>query len=191
MSENYKRRCFFIKKQYQGSYVIGNYILMVLVVLVFGGLLAYFTSDAMTMIYSHNDLQLERTPYILFKKVLIVAWLLFIPGGAFLVLRGIRQSHRTAGPLYKLENIFDEMSEGRIGQIIYLRNKDQCKVLAEKINIFNLKLATNIQEISSLAHEIEDVTHGDLDPAERLVLIKELSKDLTRKSDFFKVVNDR
>ncbi|MDH5523345.1 MAG: methyl-accepting chemotaxis protein [Desulfobulbaceae bacterium] len=191
MSENYKRRCFFIKKQYQGSYVIANYILVVTVVLLFGGLLAYFTSDAMTMIYSHNDLQLERTPYILFKKVMIVAWLLLIPGGAFLVLRGIRQSHRTAGPLYKFENVFDEMSQGRIGQTIYLRDKDQCKDLAEKINIFNHKLASNNREVSRLAHEIEEATQGELDPAERLVRIKQLSKELGRAADSFTVVNDR
>lgn len=191
MNPKYKRRHYFIDGKFQGQHVFNNYILTLIVILLFIGLFTFFTSDALTIVYTQNDLQLERTPLILLKKILLIAWILLIPGGIWITLRTIMVSHRMAGPLFKLEKTMDEMCLGKIGDRIYLRQKDHCKDLAEKINTLNSIYAEKIRTISLLAQQIDDTAQGTENPEIKLQKIEALSKDLQQSARFFTVVNDQ
>jgi len=191
MKPTYKRRHYFIDGKFQGQHVFNSYVLVLIVIVLFVGLFSFFTSDALTIVYTKSDLQLERTPLILLKKILLIAWILLIPGGIWITLRTILVSHRMAGPLFKLEKTMDEMCLGKIGEKIYLRQKDHCKDLAEKINALNTLYAEKISDISLLAQQIEESAHGTEDPEVKLQKIEALSKNLQQSARFFTVVNDQ
>lgn len=191
MNPNYKRRHYFIDRIYQGQHVFNSYSLAMIIIILFIGLFTFFTSDALTIVYTQNDLQLERTPLILLKKIVLIAWILLIPGGIWITLRTILISHRTAGPLFKLEKTMDEMCLGKIGERIYLRQKDHCKDLAEKINALNRIYAEKISTVSLLGQQIEDTAQGTENPEIKLQKIEALSKDLQQSVRFFTVVNDQ
>jgi len=191
MKPTYKRRHYFIDGKLQGQHVFNSYVLALIVIVLFVGLFSFFTSDALTIVYTKSDLQLERTPLILLKKILLIAWILLIPGGIWITLRTILVSHRMAGPLFKLEKTMDEMCQGKIGEKIYLRQKDHCKDLAEKINALNTIYAEKISDISLLAQQIEESAHGTENPEVTLQKIEALSKDLQQSTRFFTVVNDQ
>lgn len=191
MKPTYKRRHYFIDGKLQGQHVFNSYVLALIVIVLFVGLFSFFTSDALTIVYTKSDLQLERTPLILLKKILLIAWILLIPGGIWITLRTILVSHRMAGPLFKLEKTMDEMCQGKIGEKIYLRQKDHCKDLAEKINALNTIYAEKISYISLLAQQIEESAHGTENPEVTLQKIEALSKDLQQSTRFFTVVNDQ
>ncbi|MBA3004291.1 MAG: methyl-accepting chemotaxis protein [Desulfurivibrio sp.] len=191
MKPTYKRRHYFIDGKFQGQHVFNSYVLALIVIVLFVGLFSFFTSDALTIVYTKSDLQLERTPLILLKKILLIAWILLIPGGIWITLRTILVSHRMAGPLFKLEKTMDEMCQGKIGEKIYLRQKDHCKDLAEKINALNTLYAEKISDISLLAQQIEESAHGTEDPEVKLQKIEALSKNLQQSARFFTVVNDQ
>ncbi|MBU3936975.1 MAG: methyl-accepting chemotaxis protein [Proteobacteria bacterium] len=191
MKPTYKRRHYFIDGKFQGQHVFNSYVLVLIVIVLFVGLFSFFTSDALTIVYTKSDLQLERTPLILLKKILLIAWILLIPGGIWITLRTILVSHRMAGPLFKLEKTMDEMCQGKIGEKIYLRQKDHCKDLAEKINALNTLYAEKISDISLLAQQIEESAHGTEDPEVKLQKIEALSKNLQQSARFFTVVNDQ
>lgn len=189
MNPKYKRTHYFIDRTFQGQHVFYSYILALIVIILFIGLFTFFTSDALTIVYSRNDLQLERTPLILLKKILLIAWILLIPGGIWISLRTILVSHRVAGPLFKLEKTLDEMCLGKIGEKIYLRQKDHCKDLAEKINVLNKIYAEKISAVSLLAQQIGDAAQEAENPEIKLQKIEALSKDLQQSTRFFTVVN--
>lgn len=191
MKPTYKRRHYFIDGKFQGQHVFNSYVLALIVIVLFVGLFSFFTSDALTIVYTKSDLQLERTPLILLKKILLIAWILLIPGGIWITLRTILVSHRMAGPLFKLEKTMDEMCQGKIGEKIYLRQKDHCKDLAEKINALNTIYAEKISDISLLAQQIEESAHGTENPEVKLQKIEGLSKNLQQSARFFTVVNDQ
>lgn len=191
MSTNHKRRHYFIDGKFQGQQVFNSYILALIIILLFIGLFAFFTSDALTIVYTQNDLQLERTPRILFKKIVLIAWILLIPGGIWITLRTILVSHRTAGPLFKLEKTMAEMCLGKIGETIHLRQKDYCKGLAEKINALNRIYAGKIRTLSLVAQQIEETVQGTENPEIKLQKIEALTKDLQQAARFFTVVNDQ
>jgi len=191
MNQKYTRKHYFIDRTFQGQHVFNSYILALIVIILFIGLFTFFTSDALTIVYTQDDLQLERTPLILLKKILLIAWILLIPGGIWITLRTILLSHRMAGPLFKLEKTMDEMCVGKIGDRIYLRQKDHCKVLAEKINTLNTIYAEKISKMSLLAQQIDDTAQGTEKPEIKLQKIEALSKDLQQSASFFTVVNDQ
>ena len=62
----------------------------------------------------------------------------------------MRLTHRVAGPFYRFEKTVDEMIKGDLSVEVGLREKDEGKELAEKINLFNSKLLQNLNRIQDL-----------------------------------------
>lgn len=177
MAGNYKRRNFFINKQLQGKMMFQVYFLIVVGIILFSGLLLYFTSDSLTIVYQNNDLQVGKTPLIFLHDLFKVSWILLIPVGLLVVLSVLFQSHRTAGPLYKFEMVLDEMIAGNIGKEVWLRNKDNGQDLATKLTIFNRKIAASLSHLQELNGQLEDcVSEQDLTVLHNT--IKELSTEI-------------
>ncbi|MDA3971860.1 MAG: hypothetical protein PF442_10975 [Desulfobulbaceae bacterium] len=155
MARNYKRRNFFINKRLQGKMMFQVYLLLAVGLVLFSGLLLYFTSDSLTIVYQNNDLQVGKTPLLFVHELLKASWILLIPIGLLVVLWVLLQSHRTAGPLYKFEMVLDAMISGRIGGIVYVRKKDEGQELAKKLTVLNRKLGDTFSHLQSLNDELE------------------------------------
>jgi methyl-accepting chemotaxis protein len=141
---SYKRRNYFINKEFQGRYIFNYFLLVTLGSLLFIGVFSFFSSNTLSIAYSNYHLQLGVTPGILFKKILSTQWLLIVFGGGIVVLVTLVLTHRVAGPFYRFEKTLDEMIEGDISNKIVLRQKDEGKDLAQKINAFNFILGDKL-----------------------------------------------
>lgn len=159
MAVQYKRKVknYFIKKDYQGRFAFVIFASAILSCLLLLSLLAFFSADTMTISYSNNDLQFGRTPWMLFKSAAAANWLFLLIGGTLLVLTAIIGTHRIAGPLYRLERSLTSMSEGDLSDTIYLREKDEGKELAQKINDFNTLLSSKLSKIDRNAEAINNL----------------------------------
>ena len=151
MNKPYKRRNYFIKKDFQGKLILGYFLFVMGGCLLFVILLGIISADTLTISYTDHDLQLGQTPMMLIKNVIAANWLLIVIGGTFLVLAAMLITHRIAGPLYRFEKALDNMITGRLNDFIYLRENDSGKELAEKINTFNKKLSSTIDTIDTNA----------------------------------------
>ena len=158
MSNNgYKRKNYFIKKNFQGKLILGYFLFMMVGCLVFILALSYLAADSMTVVYSNNNLQIGQTPLMLFKQLLAAYWIFIVIGAALVVIIATRITHRVAGPMFNLERSLDFMIDGKLDNVIYLRNKDEGKELAAKINQFNAELSSQIgivQKRSTNIHEL-------------------------------------
>lgn len=174
MEQNYKRRNIFIKKDFQGKLILSAFLFFCGGSLLFMVLLAVFSADTLTISYADHDLQFGQTPLMLIKQMLTANWLLLAIGGTLLVIGSMVISHRIAGPLYRFEKVLDGMNSGRLDESIKLRNKDEGKELAKKINQFNSMLSQSIRSInhSSAALEtlLEQATALNLPEEERQTL---------------------
>ncbi len=153
----YKRRNYFIKKNFQGKLILGYFLFMVLGCLIFAGILALLSADSMTMVYQDNDLRIGQTPFMLIKQLLTAHWISIVVGSAFVVVGAMFITHRLAGPMFRLERAVDNMVSGQLNDVIYLREKDEGKELAAKLNQFNTKLSENISEIRKRSQNIDDL----------------------------------
>jgi methyl-accepting chemotaxis protein len=141
MEKRIKRRKFFIKKDFQGKLILGCFLFVTGGGLLFNVVLALLSADTLTISYVNQELQLGQTPFMLLKQVLTANWLLIIVGGGLVMLASLLLSHRIAGPLYRFETTLDQMKNGCLTTSIHLRDKDQGKDLAQKINEFNSQLS--------------------------------------------------
>ncbi|MGB3222559.1 MAG: methyl-accepting chemotaxis protein [Desulforhopalus sp.] len=162
MVKKYKRRKFFIKKEFQGKLILGCFLLVAGGGLLFNILLGLLSADTVTISYTNNDLQLGQTPFILIKQVLTANWFLLVIGGGFVMLASLLLSHRIAGPLYRFETTLDNMQQGRLDNIIQLRDKDEGKELARKINEFNAQLSQSFTIISQNSKALQILTEQAL-----------------------------
>lgn len=154
----YKRRNYFIKKNFQGKLILGYFLFMVLGCLIFASILALLSANSMTMVYQNNDLQIGQTPFMLIKQLLAANWISIVVGGTLVVIGAMFITHRLAGPIFRLERAVDNMNNGQLGDVIYLRNKDEGKDLAAKLNQFNRSLSKDMAKIRKLSQNIEDLS---------------------------------
>jgi len=152
----YKRRNYFIKKDMQGKHMFLYFILIFAGILVFSLLLGWFSSGSMTMTYDDYALHVGATPSVLLRNFFSANLVFILLGGGVLLLFMMLMSHRIAGPIYKFERYVDDMSRGRLGQPLYLREKDEGKQLAEKLLHLSRDLAVTFEQLQDLNREIED-----------------------------------
>ncbi len=197
MAVQYKRKVknYFIKKDYQGRFAFVIFAAAILSCLLLLSLLAFFSADTMTISYSNNDLQFGRTPWMLFKSAAAANWLFLLIGGTLLVLTAIIGTHRIAGPLYRLERSLTSMTEGDLSDTIYLRQKDEGKELAQKINDFNALLSSklskidrNAEAINNLLSQFENLDNAHISPEDATSIctaIRKHNDKLRSQLEFF------
>lgn len=151
MDKGYKRRNFFIKRDFQGRLILGYFLFVTGGCLFFIVLLGLFSADSLTISYNNHDIQFGQTPFMLMQSVLAAHWIFIVLGGAFLVLAAMLITHRIAGPIFRFEKALDNMNSGNLCDTIYLRGKDEGKELAGKINAFNLQLSQSLKAIRNNA----------------------------------------
>ncbi len=153
----FKRRNYFIKKNFQGKLILSYFLFMVAGCLVFAVMLSVLSSGSMTMVYQDNNLQIGQTPFMLLKQILTAHWIAIIVGGILVVIGAMFITHRLAGPIFRLERAANNMLNGNLDDVIYLREKDEGKELAGLLNRFNEELSGNIKEIKKRSQNIDDL----------------------------------
>ncbi len=154
---NYKRRNYFIKKNFQGKLILGYFLFMLVGCLIFVVALSWLVSDSMTVVYVDNELQIGQTPFMLMKQIITANWFAIIAGSVLVVTLATRITHRMAGPLFNLERSLDKMIDGKLDTVIYLRKNDEGQEIAEKINRYNVELASEIKRIRKRSQNITDL----------------------------------
>lgn len=144
MAKMYKRRKYFIKNDFQKKLLLGFVLFMA-----GGGLLFN----------------------VLLKQLPTANWLLIFIGASCLMAGSLFLSRRIVGPLYRFEVTLDNMLKGRLNNLIHLRDKDEGKLLAQKINELNIQLSQSFYAINqnskALQILIEQVSALDLPEGEK------------------------
>ena len=156
----YKRRNYFIDKQFQTKYIILSIVMLLIYTLLFAVVLfapfalqlssdaplAEQTAAARTLLTLHGSVWPALGIVILIMSSLSI----FI-------------THRVAGPVYRFKKVLAEISGGNLDISVKLRDKDDLKDLAEEFNLvigdlrrFVKALQEDYETLSSCISELED-----------------------------------
>lgn len=177
MASGYKRKKFFFKNGPQGRYIFSYFIIAGLVITVFTILLLYFSSSTLSITYDDNNLLLGSTPDILLDRLLGIHGFLILFFGICIIFITTRLTHRTIGPLFKIESTIKKMTEGDINQNIILRQKDDCKSLAESLNHLSLSICEKLKNIETIQNNLKQVIdqNTNLEESEQFPSLGELT----------------
>lgn len=161
MNQRYKRKRFYFKDSFQGKYILSCFLIAGIVAVLYTLLLIFLSSDTLTMNYDRDGLTLADTPSVLMDTILSIHGILVLLLGFFILFVVTRLTHRSAGPIYKINQTLNTMATGNIAQEIHLRKNDEHKELAEKINQFNMALFEKIKEIEHASQALDAYLNGN------------------------------
>ncbi len=161
MSSDYKRKQIFFKNGPQGRYILSYFIIAGLIITIFTILFLYFSSSTLSITYDNNNLLLGSTPDILFDRLLGIHGFLILIFGVAIIFIATRLTHRTIGPLNKIETTIKEMTAGDINMEITLRQKDDCKSLAEALNTLSFTLYSKLKNIEIIQKNLKKIVDNN------------------------------
>ncbi len=133
--------------------------------------------------------------HALFKPLPIPGGYLGIFGGILIVVAILLISHRITRPMFRFELTLDQMKQGHLHTTLKLRDTDEGKELAQKINEFNCQLSKSFRTINqnskALTILIDQVSTFDLPEGEKEQLashcwsMQEHNRKITNNSIFF------
>lgn len=163
-SPGYRRRNFFINKEYQGKTIFQYFLLVLAGSILFSVIFSVFSSNTISIVYDDYRLQIGTTPGILLGRLFSAQWFFIVIGGLAVIVITLFITHRVAGPFYRFEKSVDAMNEGDLSAQIHLRKKDEGKGVAKRLNAFNGMLAGRLAELERLNGEIRDLAGKDASP---------------------------
>ena len=176
---HYKRRKFFIDKQFQTKYILLVIFMLLLYTILFVGFL--FIPQLLPFIFdSPLDEQVKAAEILLlYHKNVWPAVFIVIPLFGFF---SIFITHKIAGPVYRLKIRLQQMTEWDLDTKFTLRKDDDLQELADFVNILSIELkefATalkgNYETLSANIDEIQQQTEkGTMDAASGRELITRL-----------------
>lgn len=170
----YKRKIILINKSFQlkMSFILTSWILALAFIY---PSIVFFIFERLAESITHPRLEevsllIQEQNEIIFSRTI----LLYICFGVLTFLLSLFVSHKIAGPLYKLNNAMNAVTEGSQDQKIFFRNSDYFKELAESFNQMLDKVLsgnTNIKNNSFNAHinNLENI-HDSLSEDQKKVI---------------------
>jgi methyl-accepting chemotaxis protein len=200
MNATYKRRNYFINKEFQGKHIFNAFLLVAFGSILFALIFSFFSSNTLSIVYDNYHLKLGTTPGILLNKILSSQWLFIVLGGIIITIITLFSTHRVAGPFFRFEKTLDNMTAKNFSGRITLRPKDAGKELALKINLFNEMLSSDLnrlmhhaEQIAHLCEQIDSAEDGEVNNAfarPELNKIKQNNQDTISLLKEFKLIKD-
>ncbi|HWR57575.1 MAG TPA: methyl-accepting chemotaxis protein [Thermodesulfovibrionales bacterium] len=151
----WRRRNYFISKEFQGRFVLRFFLAILAGAVVFTLIFSIFSAHTITVTYEDSILKVDRTPKALAIEIVRTYGVYIVLLGLGISLVSLFLSHRIAGPLYRLERSVEELTKGNLSFNITLRRKDELKELAASLNEMIRVLSDQIRDIKIRAGVIE------------------------------------
>lgn len=194
----WRRRHYFIRKDFQGKFVLRFFLAILIGAIVFTAILSIFSAHTMTVTYEDSALRLDRTPKALFLHIVRAYGVYILVLGVVVSVFSLFLSHRIAGPLFRFERSAEEITKGNLAFCIILRKNDEGKELAGLMNTMITSLAGHMRDMRQQADaaygELEGLSErladGQLSPGEMRERISEAMnsmEDLKQSLSFFTI----
>ena len=145
----YKRRHYFVKKDYQFRFIVKFCLIVFLGALISSGLLFLFSRGTLTSSFDQSRLTIEKTsiaimPAVLWTNAITLALITLAT-----VIVVLFVSHKIAGPLFRFEKELREIAKGDLSKSIHLRREDQITEMAEELNRMTAGLRDRVRGVRS------------------------------------------
>ena len=174
----YKRRHYFINKEFQFKFILKFCLLILAGVVVSTALLLFFSQDTLTSSFQQSRLVIENTskailPALIYTNLITLGLISFAA-----VIVTLFVSHQIAGPLFRLEKKIKEIGAGNLTKNVRLREKDQLTAIAESLNEMTYSLHDNICEIQTMIKELLESASQQKAPPELIDKLQRIDEKI-------------
>ncbi len=150
----FKRRNYFINRKFQTDFAVKFLLIIMVAVIAAVGLFLYDMRGTITVGYRGSMVDLDHSAKFFFPWLLTSTISIIIVMGIVAVLVLIFISHRIAGPLFRFEKVLSEINDGNLTLQFNLRENDQFKNLADRINALVASMDGKLGHIKGRTDEL-------------------------------------
>lgn len=156
-SQKFKRRKIFIDKDFQTRFIINVYIIVILLIVLLGFLIVYFSSREMGESVYSKITTIKSTKEIIFPVILRVGFIVIVIGFIIAGARFLILSHKIAGPMFRFKRVLKELKNGDLTLNIRFRRKDELQDVAQIFSMAVKELNRRITEIKENSEKMEKI----------------------------------
>lgn len=149
-----KRRQIFIKKDFQGRFILGAFALILLAGLCSALLIYWMTGGDLQAQSQSAHANIVNAAERLGVSILIGNLVAILIAGGIAVSSVLYASHKIAGPLYRFETLCQEVGDGKLDTVTHLREHDQLQDLALSFSNMVAKLRSRRDHRARLIAEL-------------------------------------
>ncbi|OAI07898.1 hypothetical protein [Methylomonas methanica] len=149
-----KRRQIFIKKDFQGRFILGAFALILLAGLCSALLIYWMTGGDLQAQSQSAHANIVNAAERLGVSILIGNLVAILVAGGIAVSTVLYASHKIAGPLYRFETLCQEVGDGKLDTVTHLREHDQLQDLALSFSNMVAKLRNRRDHRTRLIAEL-------------------------------------
>ncbi|OQW78736.1 MAG: hypothetical protein BVN35_03525 [Proteobacteria bacterium ST_bin11] len=149
-----KRSRVFIKKDFQGRFILGAFALILLAGLCSALLIYWMTGGDLQAQSQSAHANIVNAAERLGISILIGNLVAILVAGGIAVSTVLYASHKIAGPLYRFETLCQEVGDGKLDTVTHLREHDQLQDLALSFSNMVAKLRSRRDHRARLLAEL-------------------------------------
>ncbi len=131
--KSFKRRNFFIDKNFQTKFILKFSLVVILASMVVGSLVYYLFRDSTTVVIQNTKVLVKPTSEFILPTMIDILLLVTVFSALIVSILSMLASHRISGPLFRLKKEIDLVESGIMGRSFNLRAKDQLQELAKSL----------------------------------------------------------
>lgn len=154
----HKRRQYFIQRSFQLRFIFTFLLVALIASVAFSFGFYFLVAKDISANFNKAHMELRNTWELFFPTLIVIGTSTFVISSAVASFVMIRFSHKIAGPLYKLQQIANNISNGKLYAGVRLREKDQIVPLAGSIDTMVKGLSSRIMEINENVMNMNNIT---------------------------------
>lgn len=176
-TQPYRRRHFFVKKEYQFKFILKFCLIVLAGSLVSTGLILFFSQGTLTSSFENSHLVVKNTAMAILPAIIYTNIITLLMISVATIISVLFISHKIAGPMFRFEKELKEIGGGDLTKTIRLRKDDQIKDMAERLNEMTANLHQKVLEIQESVETLFGLIREQKSP-------EELMKELDRLQEF-------
>lgn len=177
-AESYKRRIFFIKKEFQIRFILKFCILLLVGIAISTGLLFLFSQDTLTSSFEQSRLVIESTGQAILPSVIYTNLITLGLVTLATIVVTLFVSHKIAGPMFRFEKELKQVAEGDLTKRVVLRKKDQITDMAGSLNDMISSLHEKLLDIQTDVERIRQSASRQNAPKELIEQLNNLHQNI-------------
>ncbi len=154
--EKFRRRNYFIDKNFQTRFIIKFCVIVMLSSLVIGVSLFYLSRNFTTVAIENAHVTVKSTSDFMLPIVAQTLILVTLLSAVSVALLTMFTSHKIAGPLYRLKKEIEEFKNGQLNLSFRTRSTDQLKDLSDSLADMSKTLSEKHLALKGKMTELKD-----------------------------------
>jgi len=188
----YKRRIYFIEKEFQARFILKFCLLVIVGGLLTVGILYLLAMRATTVSIVDSRVVVQNTANFILPVLIQTVIIVMVIVGLEVIAVTLFVSHKIAGPLYRFKKAIQALTEGDFSSEFKIRRLDQLQDLADAFNGMINKVRAELKALKynfgSLKEKLDNISEHEIAEHKRphLSELKWVSAELNKIIDYFR-----